>query len=77
MSNAEHKLQDQYLNHVRKEKIPVTIFLLNGARLKGTIKGFDKFVVLLKNEVQQLVYKHAISSIVPEKDVNIRIENAE
>ncbi len=74
MSNADHKLQDQYLNHVRKEKIPVTIYLLNGARLRGTIKGFDKFVVLLKNEVQQIIYKHAISSIVPEKDIHLDFE---
>lgn len=74
MSNVDHKLQDQYLNHIRKEKIPVTIYLLNGARLRGTIKGFDKFVVLLKNEVQQIIYKHAISSIVPEKDIHLDFE---
>lgn len=76
MSNTDHKLQDMYLNHVRKEKIPVTIFLVNGTRLKGFIKGFDKFVVLLKGEYQQLVYKHAISTISPEKDVQLKFENA-
>jgi len=75
MSNAEHKLQDMFLNYVRKEKIPVTIFLVNGARLKGTIKGFDKFVVMLKNDVQQLVYKHAISTISPEKDIHLDFES--
>lgn len=74
MSNTDHKLQDMYLNHVRKEKIPVSVFLINGTRLKGIIKGFDKFVVLLKNDFQQLVYKHAISTISPEKDVYIKLE---
>ena len=69
MDNKDRKLQDLYLNHLRKEKIPVTIFLVSGTRLKGTIKGFDNFVVLLKQNTQQLIYKHAISTIVPEKDV--------
>jgi len=72
MSNTDHKLQDMYLNHVRKEKIPVTVFLINGTRLRGVIKGFDKFAVLLKNDVQQLVYKHAFSTISPEKDVHLK-----
>ena len=74
MSITEHKLQDLFLNYVRKEKIPVTVFLVNGSRLKGVIKGFDKFAVLLKNDVQQLVYKHAISTISPEKDVHLKFE---
>ena len=74
MSNTDHKLQDLYLNYVRKEKLPVTIFLINGTRLKGVIKGFDKFAVLLKNDVQQLVYKHAISTVCPEKDVYLKFE---
>ena len=74
MNNKEGKLQDLYLNYIRKEKIPVTIYLVNGARLKGTIKGFDKFVVLLKQNTRQLIYKHAISTISPEKEVNIKIE---
>jgi host factor-I protein len=74
MANAENKLQDLFLNYVRKEKIPVTIFLVNGTRLRGTIKGFDKFAVLLKNDVQQLVYKHAISTVSPEKDVQLKFE---
>lgn len=76
MTNSEHKLQDLYLNYVRKEKIPVTIFLVNGTRLKGVIKGFDKFAVLLKNDVQQLVYKHAISTISPDKDIHLNIESS-
>ena len=76
MDNKDHKLQDLYLNHLRKEKIPVTIFLVSGTRLKGTIKGFDNFVVLLKQNTQQLIYKHAISTIVPEKDVVLKVTNS-
>ena len=74
MDNKDRKLQDLYLNHLRKEKIPVTIFLVSGTRLKGTIKGFDNFVVLLKQNTQQLIYKHAISTIVPEKDVVLKVD---
>ena len=64
-------LQDMFLNQMRKEKIPVTMYLVNGARLTGTIKGFDNFVILMKQENQQLVYKHAISTIIPDKPVEI------
>lgn len=77
MINKDRKLQDLYLNFLRKEKIPVSIFLMNGTRLKGTIKGFDNFVVLLKQSTQQLVYKHAISTISPEKEVNMKLESEE
>lgn len=77
MNGKDRKLQDIYLNYLRKEKIPVTIFLMNGARLKGTIKGFDNFVVVLKQSTQQLVYKHAISTISPEKEVVIKLNNEE
>ncbi len=73
MITKDQKIQDLYLNQLRKEKIPVTIFLVNGTRLKGTIKGFDNFVVLLKQNSQQLIYKHAISTISPEKDVVLRM----
>jgi len=75
MNNKDRKLQDLYLNHLRKEKIPVTIFLVNGTRLKGTIKGFDNFVVLLKQNNQQLIYKHAISTISPDKEVVLKVDN--
>ena len=75
MTNKDRKLQDLYLNYLRKEKVPVTIFLINGARLKGVIKGFDNFVVLLKQNTQQLIYKHAISTISPEKDINLKLES--
>jgi len=77
MINKDRKLQDLYLNFLRKEKIPVSIFLMNGTRLKGTIKGFDNFVVLLKQSTQQLVYKHAISTISPEREVNMKLESEE
>jgi host factor-I protein len=68
-------LQDSYLNQLRKEKIPVVIYLTNGVRLKGLIKGFDNFVILLKENSQSLIYKHAVSTIVPERDVEIGFEN--
>jgi host factor-I protein len=58
-------LQEPFLNQLRKERIPVSIFLVNGIKLQGQVESFDQFVVLLKNSVSQLVYKHAISTIVP------------
>ncbi len=76
MSNASKgpNLQDNYLNQLRKEKIPVVIYLTNGVRLKGMIKSFDNFVILLKENTESLIYKHAVSTIVPEKDVEMRFE---
>ncbi len=71
MAKSQVNLQDIFLNQMRKEKIPVTMYLVNGARLTGTIKGFDNFVILLKQENQQLVYKHAISTIIPDKPVEL------
>ena len=58
-------LQDPFLNTLRKEKIPVSIYLVNGIKLQGQIESFDQFVILLKNTVNQMVYKHAISTVVP------------
>jgi len=77
MSNGGRgvNLQDHYLNQLRKEKVPVIIYLTNGVRLKGLIKAFDNFVILLKESNQSLVYKHAISTIVPEKEVSIVFED--
>ncbi len=75
MITKDRKLQDLYLNFLRKEKVPVVVFLVNGARLKGTIKGFDNFVILLKSNTQQLIYKHAVSTIAPERDINIKLES--
>jgi host factor-I protein len=73
MSN---NLQDNFLNQLRKDKTPVVVYLANGVRLKGTIKGFDSFVVILKESTQQLIYKHAISTIVPEREVDLRFEES-
>ena len=71
-----NNLQDHYLNQLRKDKTPVVVYLTNGVRLKGVIKGFDSFVIILKEAAQQLIYKHAVSTIVPEKDVDLRFEEA-
>ncbi len=71
MGKSQVNLQDLFLNQMRKEKIPVTMYLINGARLTGIIKGFDNFVILMKQESQQLVYKHAISTIIPERPVEL------
>jgi len=66
-----HSLQDPYLNVLRKERIPVSIYLVNGIKLQGQVESFDQFVVLLKNTVSQMVYKHAISTVVPSRAVRI------
>lgn len=64
-------LQDPFLNALRKERVPVSIYLVNGIKLQGHIESFDQFVVLLKNSVSQMVYKHAISTIVPSRNVKL------
>jgi host factor-I protein len=66
-----HNLQDPFLNVLRKERVPVSIFLVNGIKLQGQVESFDQFVVLLKNTVSQMVYKHAISTIVPSRAVKL------
>lgn len=66
-----HTLQEPFLNALRKERIPVSIYLVNGIKLQGQIESFDSFVVLLKNSVSQMVYKHAISTIVPARPVRV------
>ncbi|MEK7265141.1 MAG: RNA chaperone Hfq [Pseudomonadota bacterium] len=72
MNDKKQNLQDVFLNHVRKDKIPVTIFLVNGVKLQGVVTWFDNFCVLLKREGQvQLVYKHAISTVMPSQPVNL------
>ncbi len=70
-------LQDPFLNTLRKEHVPVSFFLVNGIKLQGQIESFDQFVVLLKNSVSQMIYKHAISTVVPGRPVKFHIENAE
>ena len=66
-------LQDPFLNALRKERIPVSIFLVNGIKLQGQIESFDQFVVLLRNTVSQMVYKHAISTVVPARNIKMPI----
>ena len=68
-------LQDPFLNILRKEKVPVSIYLVNGIKLQGQVDSFDQFVVLLKNSVSQMVYKHAISTVVPGRMVRIPLDD--
>ncbi len=68
-------LQDPFLNALRREKVPVSIYLVNGIKLQGQIDSFDQFVVLLRNSVSQMVYKHAISTVVPGRMVRIPSED--
>ena len=68
-------LQDPFLNMLRKEKVPVSIYLVNGIKLQGQVDSFDQFVVLLKNTVNQMVYKHAISTVVPSRNVRLPSED--
>lgn len=71
MNKVNINLQDVFLNQVRKEHIAITIFLVNGFQLKGMVRGFDNYTIVLDNEgKQQLVYKHAVSTIVPLKPIN-------
>jgi len=69
-------LQDPFLNVLRRDRIPVSIYLVNGIKLQGQVESFDQFVILLKNSVSQLVYKHAISTIVPSRAVKIDREES-
>ena len=71
VSNKGQLLQDPFLNALRKEHVPVSIYLVNGIKLQGQIESFDQYVVLLRNTVTQMVYKHAISTIVPGRAVNL------
>ncbi len=64
-------LQDPFLNALRRERVPVAVYLVNGIKLQGTIESFDQFVVLLRNTVSQMVYKHAISTVVPSRNVHV------
>jgi host factor-I protein len=69
--NKGQSLQDPFLNALRRERVPVSIYLVNGIKLQGTIESFDQFVVLLRNTVSQMVYKHAISTVVPARNVKV------
>ncbi len=74
MSKGQN-LQDPFLNVLRKEHVPVAIYLVNGIKLQGKIDSFDQYVVMLKNSISQMVYKHAISTIVPSRAVQIPISH--
>ena len=76
MSKGQN-LQDPYLNVLRKERIPVSIYLVNGIKLQGQVESFDQFVIVLKNTVSQMVYKHAISTVVPSRAVRVPLVNDE
>jgi host factor-I protein len=73
MSNKGQLLQDPFLNALRREHVPVSIYLVNGIKLQGQIESFDQYVVLLKNAVTQMVYKHAISTVVPARPVTLAL----
>ncbi|SER58946.1 RNA chaperone Hfq [Salipaludibacillus aurantiacus] len=76
MKQQSVNMQDQFLNQLRKESIPVTVFLLNGFQLRGYVKSFDNFTVILDTDgKQQLVYKHAISTFSPQRNVQLNQEN--
>jgi len=64
-------LQDPFLNALRRERVPVSIYLVNGIKLQGTIESFDQYVVVLRNAVSQMIYKHAISTVVPVRNVRV------
>ena len=70
-------LQEPFLNALRRERVPVSIYLVNGIKLQGQVESFDQFVVLLKNSVSQMIYKHAISTIVPARNVRVLDEENE
>jgi len=77
VSNKGQLLQDPFLNTLRREHVPVSIYLVNGIKLQGQIESFDQYVVLLRNTVTQMVYKHAISTIVPGRAVNFSAAESE
>jgi host factor-I protein len=64
-------LQEPFLNALRRERVPVSVYLVNGIKLQGQIESFDQFVVLLKNSVSQMIYKHAISTVVPARNIKV------
>ena len=75
MANKAQFLQDPFLNELRKEQVPVSIYLINGIKLQGIIDSFDQFVIVLKSSVNQMVYKHAISTVVPSRNVEISVSS--
>ena len=76
-TNKSQMLQDPFLNVLRKEHVPVSIYLVNGIKLQANIDSFDQYVILLRNTVTQMVYKHAVSTIVPSRAVTFRLDEEE
>ena len=70
-------LQEPFLNALRKDKVPVSIFLVNGIKLQGQIESFDQFVIVLRDSVNQMIYKSAISTVVPSRSVKIDVEDSQ
>ena len=78
MNNKQAQLlQDPFLNALRKEHIPVSIYLVNGIKVQGNVESFDQYVILLRNTVTQMVYKHAISTVVPARAVSLKADEEE
>ena len=77
MNQKGQMLQDPFLNALRKEHVAVSIYLVNGIKLQGQVDSFDQYVILLKNTVTQMVYKHAISTIVPARAVSIGLSEGD
>jgi host factor-I protein len=77
MTNKGQLLQDPVLNQLRREQVPVSLYLVNGIKLQGQIESFDQYVILLRNTVTQMVYKHAISTIVPGRAINFQLGKTE
>lgn len=69
--SSNHQLQNSFLDELQKEKVPVSVFLINGIKLHGIIDAHDEHVIMLKNAITQMVYKHAISTVVPSRMVNV------
>ena len=77
MKNTAINLQDLFLNNARKERIPVTIYLMNGVKVNGQVKGFDSYIIMLEDEKRQqnMIYKHAVSTIQPSRHINMQNNN--
>ena len=72
-NNKAQFLQEPFLNELRREQVPVSIYLVNGIKLQGTVDSFDQFVIVLKSSVNQMVYKHAISTVVPSRNIKVSL----
>lgn len=73
--NKGQFLQEPFLNALRRERVPVSVYLVNGIKLQGVVESFDQFVLLLRSQVSQMVYKHAISTVVPSRNIRFSTES--